>query len=366
MVPAQPTAGQLPALCIINFNGSRHLPSTLRRVSQLRSLFTEVVFVDDASGDDSVAVARKLLPDAKIVALSENRGPGAARNTGLAALRSDRILFMDNDVELDPHAPEKLTRALDAHARAVIAMPRIVSADPPERIEYEGGEAHYSGLLALRAAGEEAGAPAPEPCRVGSMVSCCFLFDRARWHYGPPFDEAIHMYLEDHELGVRARMLGLELLAVPDALGRHGRGTPGISLRAMGAYTAPRVVGTIHSRWYVLLKLYQTRTLVLLSPYLVLFELAQLAGAVALGWGRHWLTAARRLVTSMPRVLESRARFRGIRQLPDAAVLSGGPHPFNAALRSRRPVRLAVSLLDSFGAANWTLARKLMGAGAHG
>jgi GT2 family glycosyltransferase len=333
-------------------------------VGELRSAFSDIVFVDDASGDDSVSVARKLLPEARIVALGENRGPGAARNAGLASLRSDRILFLDNDVELDPDALEELTRALDAHARAVMAMPRIVSADAPGRIEYEGGEAHFSGLLALRSAGDEGGAPAQAPRRVGSLISCCFLFDRARWRDGPPFDEAIPMYLDDHELGVRARMLGFELLAVPQALGRHGRGTPGISIRATGGYTSRRIIGTIHNRWYVLLKLYQTRTLVLLTPYLVLFEVVQLAGAVALGWGRPWLAALRRFVSAIPHTLEVRARYRGLRRLPDGAVLTGGPHPFNLALRSRRAVRLGLSLLDSVGAANWALARKLVGAQA--
>jgi GT2 family glycosyltransferase len=361
MLPCHDSERANPALCVINYNGSRYLPSTLAKVAELRKQFSQVVFVDDASTDDSVELARRLLPDARIVALTENRGPGAARNAGFERVEADRVLFMDNDVELGTDALPTLSRALDANAQAVIAMPRIVSADAPYRIEYEGGDAHFSGLLSLRAAGGDAGVVHAPPSNVGSLVSCCFLFDRARWRGGPPFDESFGMYLEDHELGVRARMLGFDLLAVPGAVGLHAQGTPGVSIRATGTHTSRRIVGTILHRWYLLLKLYQTRTLVLLSPYLLVFEVFQLAGAVALGWGHPWLSAVGKLLSSLPSVLESRAAFKGLRRRPDKAVLSGGPHPFNPALRERKAVRMTLKALDAFAAMNWAFARRLMG-----
>ena len=80
-----PAVSELPDVCVINYNGSRYLPESLGRVRELRAQFGRVAFVDDASTDDSVAVARKALGDACFVALPLNRGPGLARNAGLAA-----------------------------------------------------------------------------------------------------------------------------------------------------------------------------------------------------------------------------------------------------------------------------------------
>lgn len=365
MPPDDPAARSRPALCLINYNGRSHLASTLVRVNEMRDQFSEIVFVDDASTDDSVAVARTLLKDSQIIVLPRNRGPGVARNAGLACIESDRVLFMDNDVELAPDAVEQLMGAFDEHGRAVIAMPRVVSADDPEHIEYEGGEAHFSGLMRLRGAGDSVGTRPPEPASVGSLVSCCFLFDRSVWSGGQLFDEAFHMYFEDHELGLRARMLGHDLLAVPSAVGLHGRGTPGISIRATGRYSQRRIVGTIQHRWQLVLKLYQTRTLILLSPYLVMFEAFQLAGAVVLGWGRPWLSALGGLLSSSGDILRSRAAFKAMRRRSDRAVLTGGPHPFNPALDGRRVVRLARAGLDAFARLNWTVARVFLPGGAH-
>lgn len=360
MSPDPRAARSRPALCVVNYNGSAYLPSTLARVNEIRDDFAEIVFVDDASTDGSVALARSLLRGGEVVVLPRNRGPGVARNVGLAHVESDRVLFMDNDVELTSGAVDRLMGALDRHPRSVIAMPRIVSAEDPEHIEYEGGEAHFSGLMRLRGAGDRACSRPLEVATVGSLVSCCFLFDRSAWSGSELFDEAFHMYFEDHELGLRARMLGHDLLAVPDAVGLHGRGTPGISIRATGEYSRRRIVGTIQHRWQLMLKLYETRTLVLLSPYLVLFEAFQLVGAVFMGWGRAWLSAAHGLWASRARIRRGRRALQTVRKRPDRVVLAGGRHPFNPALENSTLVRLAKVGLDAFARLNWTLARSFL------
>lgn len=356
-----PGVSALPDLCVINYNGSRYLPESLGRVRELRAQFGRVAFVDDASTDDSLAVARKALEDACFVALPRNRGPGPARNAGWAVLGARRVLFMDNDVFLNRHTVTELSRALDEAPAAVAAVPRVVAADDPDRIEYDGGNAHYSGLVGLRRAGESAGTADPSITPIGSLITCCFLLDRTRWGSELLFDEAFGMYGDDHELGLRARILGHDLLAVPSAVCLHGKGTPGISIRETGSYTARRIRNTIVNRWQVLLKLYEGRTLLLLSPYLAAFELFQLAGCVALGWGREWAAAVRELFSLLPDLRARRTTFQRLRRRRDRETLVGGPHPFNPALRRKAPIRFVLPCLDAVGAATWAIAR--LGAG---
>jgi GT2 family glycosyltransferase len=264
---------------------------------------------------------------------------------------------MDNDVFLDAGAVPELSRALDEAPAATMAVPRVVAPEDPDRIEYDGGGAHYSGLVTLRNAGECTSEADPSVARAGSLITCCFLLDRDRWGSGPLFDEALAMYGDDHELGLRARILGHELLAVPRALCLHGRGTPGVSIRETGFHTPRRVRNTIVNRWQVLLKLYEGRTLLLLAPYLATFELFQLAGCVALGWGRHWASAVRELLEMLPSLRSRRRAFQQVRRRGDRETLEGGPHPFNPALGRRTPVRTVLPLLDAIGAASWALVR---------
>lgn len=68
--------------------------------------FDEIIVVDDCSTDDSLAAARCALLSfsGKAVVLEHrtNRGPGAARNTGLAQSTGDIVCFLDADDFLAP------------------------------------------------------------------------------------------------------------------------------------------------------------------------------------------------------------------------------------------------------------------------
>lgn len=350
-----------PALCIISYNGARHLARTLGRVGQLRPQFSEVVFVDDASTDGSAALARKLLPEASFIALPYNSGPGPARDAGLSSLRANRILFMDNDVLLGDDVLDRLGAALDAAPKAVMAMARIVSASAPETIHWDGGDAHFSGLVALRNAGRSVrSCGGSGVVEVGSLITCCFLFDRSRWGPLRLFDPEFGMYGDDHELGLRARVRGFDLLVVPEAVCLHGTGTPGLSIRESGRHAPLRVRNTILNRWQVLLKLYQTRTLVALAPYLMMFEFFQLGGCLMLGWHREWSSALRNFFELLPSLRIRRRAVQTSRARSDAEVLTGGPHPFNPRLAERPITRLTLPLLDAAAGLNWWLACLLL------
>jgi len=56
----------------------------------------------------------------------------------------------------------------------------------------------------------------------------------------------------------------------------HGKGTEGLSIRQLGTYSSRRVYYIVRNRWLFLLKNFSLRTLVLLAPLLLIYDLAQL------------------------------------------------------------------------------------------
>src|SRR6185312_635026 len=71
----------------------------------------EVVYVDDGSSDDTLAIARGLAADAldiQVVSLSRNFGKEAALMAGLDHARRGAVLFMDGDGQHPPSLVEKL------------------------------------------------------------------------------------------------------------------------------------------------------------------------------------------------------------------------------------------------------------------
>jgi glycosyltransferase involved in cell wall biosynthesis len=71
-----------------------------------------VIVVDDGSRDDSVQIASSIA-GVRVIPMP-NRGPCAARNTGIAAAEGDRLLFSDHDDRLLPDAIEIGLRELEA------------------------------------------------------------------------------------------------------------------------------------------------------------------------------------------------------------------------------------------------------------
>jgi glycosyltransferase involved in cell wall biosynthesis len=87
----------------------------------------EIVLVDDCSTDDSGAIAsRWARRDSRIRLIRHdiNRGPGVARNTGLAACDGDYVFFLDSDDIVSPTSFE-LLRNLVLEAN----RPDVVIAD---------------------------------------------------------------------------------------------------------------------------------------------------------------------------------------------------------------------------------------------
>ena len=100
-----------------NFNGARFLGDSVGSVVRQSLPDWELILVDDASSDDSLAVARALVAaDARIrvIAREKRGGPSAARNQAIDAARGRWIAILDSD---DLMRPERLAR-LVSHAGA--------------------------------------------------------------------------------------------------------------------------------------------------------------------------------------------------------------------------------------------------------
>ncbi len=84
-------------------------------LQQTRSLACEVVYVDDGSGDDTLAIARELPAsglDVQVVSLSRNFGKEAALLAGLDHARLGAVVFIDGDGQHPPALIETLVAPL--------------------------------------------------------------------------------------------------------------------------------------------------------------------------------------------------------------------------------------------------------------
>jgi succinoglycan biosynthesis protein ExoO len=144
-------SAEAPCVTVVmaNHNGARHLAAAVRSVLDQSLSDLELVVVDDASSDDSLAViAEAALADPRVRTIRQgvNGGPAAARNRALAAARGRWIAVVDSD---DLMAPDRLERLVDVACAcwAEIVVDNLVvfddaGAEPWRPFLTGGGYAH--------------------------------------------------------------------------------------------------------------------------------------------------------------------------------------------------------------------------------
>jgi hypothetical protein len=101
----------LASIILPAYDEAGALPRVLADISAHVDIPHEVIVVDDASRDDTAAVAAR--HGAKVISHPSNRGKGAAMVTGAEAASAERLVFMDADGTYPAESIEPLVGLLD-------------------------------------------------------------------------------------------------------------------------------------------------------------------------------------------------------------------------------------------------------------
>jgi GT2 family glycosyltransferase len=273
------------------------------------------------------------------------------------------VLLMDNDVLLAPDCLEKLLEAflsLDGPEEVALVQARTVFDDRPDLVQCDGGLVHFLGPMILRHDHAPLASLPAAVERVDSAITTAVLVDRDRMLRVGGFDEDFFIYHEDHDCSVRARLAGFTLLSAGAAVVRHRGGTAELSFRTGGTYTARRFFLQLRNRWLFVAKTWPLRSLVLLAPAIVLFDLFGLAYAVKKGFLGTWMRAAGWMFGHLPQIARKRSAFAPLRRVPLRAILQGGPYPLHPGLLKDGWQKTVVAALDACTNGWWALVRKFV------
>lgn len=200
---------------------------------------TEILVVDNASGDGIAARLAAEVPAARVVTEPANRGYGAACNRGARETARPYILFLNSDAYVRPGAVELLAAALDSSPGAAAAAPRLLHPDgspqpsiqrlpTPWRIFCEssglafltGGRAPFAGHSATRESHEGRR-------MVEAVKGAALLVRRTDFEAAGGFDESFFLYAEETDLLARWRRMGRGLVFEPRAEVVHEGGASG-------------------------------------------------------------------------------------------------------------------------------------------
>jgi GT2 family glycosyltransferase len=103
------------SIIIVSYNTRDFLAECLESIRDnvSKDISYEVLVVDNASTDDSVAYTKKHFPDVKIIATNENLGFSKANNLGVAKSSGRYVLFLNPDTVIHKGALEYMVKFMD-------------------------------------------------------------------------------------------------------------------------------------------------------------------------------------------------------------------------------------------------------------
>ena len=292
------------SVIVVNHNTCDLLRECLRSVrAEAAGLPTQVIVVDNASSDGSVAVVRAEFPEVRLIESPSNLGFSKANNAGLRASSSPYALLLNSDARLLPGALRAMASFMETHPDVGIVGPRLLNADGSLQLSCgipptPWTEVCNKLLLHIPFPFFKMGDWAHDRVReVGWVTGACLLARRAMLDRIGLLDEGMFMYYEDLDLCLRARRAGWKVCYLPDAQAVHLGGAT-----SRGVF-GPMLVASGRSSFYFFRKHYGDGAVRLLR----LLTLPEMALRSAI-WGALAIFSPRRRA-------EARERLRAYRTI---------------------------------------------------
>jgi GT2 family glycosyltransferase len=210
------------SIILVTYNSAQHLPTC---VAALRSLRydppPQIIIVDNASEDNSVTIAKQLLPEALLLPQPHNLGFGGGVNLGVAASNGECIALLNPDTRVSVNWLTPLIEALEA-PECGIAGSKILDAQE-KTLLHTGGEVTRPTILTNhRGEGELDQGQYDLSEKAPFLTGASLALRRDIWDRLNGFDVGFFPgYFEDVDLCWRTHDLGLECHYIPQSTLTH-------------------------------------------------------------------------------------------------------------------------------------------------
>ncbi len=218
---------------IPNYNGKKYLDDCLRSLAD-QTTETTVVIIDNASTDGSIDNLRSQLqthpdqyPEIIIEELKDNTGFANAVNVGIKLAKTEYVLLLNNDTVADKRMVERLLLAIDGKKRVFSVSAKMLSMKNTDVID-DSGDLYCALGWAFSPGRDKNSKSYSKRAEVTSACAGAAIYNKEVFNKIGYFDEAHFCYLEDVDIGYRARIYGYKNLYEPTAIVFHaGSGTSG-------------------------------------------------------------------------------------------------------------------------------------------
>ena len=215
------------SVIIPNYNGVPYLETCLDALKGQTFQGFSVILVDNGSADGSVDLVRNKYSWVKLIDLPENYGFCRAVNEGIRVSETPYVILLNNDTEVFPDFVEQLLKGIKERPAAFSCASKMIQAQDRTKVDDAGNFYSAFGWAFARGKGKDI-SKYGKPDRIFAACAGAAIYRMEYLNQTGLLDEEHFAYLEDLDLGYRARIAGYENWYLPEAKVYHvGSGTSG-------------------------------------------------------------------------------------------------------------------------------------------
>ncbi len=267
------TKSPFVSLVIVNYNGKDILNICLPSLEKLNYPKNryEIMVVDNGSSDGSIQSLKKKYPKVKVVQNKKNLGY-VGINRGLKKCKGEYIYFLNNDLTLEKKCLYHLVEELQKNENVALAVHKGVNYYNRKLVS--GGTWVSRTLYCGHHAPDDNKQVSEIPYMGSGLIKKSVITK-----YGYLFDPDYFIYVEDLDLGLRIRLLGMKTVMVKKALCYH------MDSITMKRFSTPARNTFLLERNLLItfFKIFSLKTILLLFPLVIASRIAAIAKDVLRG-----------------------------------------------------------------------------------
>ena len=203
-------------IVIPNYNGEKYLWNCVDSIYANTKVPFKLIVVDNGSTDKSISHIEKSFPKAEVIRLDRNYGFCKAVNEGIRKSNTTYVLLLNNDTIIKRGFVEQLLRVIKKDKKIFSVEAKMLQYMDPSLIDSAG--TYYNAFGWAFSAGKD------KPVfnygkrkRTFSTCAGAAIYRRELFQSVGLFDEVHFAYLEDVDIGYRARIMGYKNVYEPTA-----------------------------------------------------------------------------------------------------------------------------------------------------
>jgi len=272
------------SVIIPNYNGKAYIRGCLDALFRQSIKEFEIIAIDNGSTDGSSEIIAQEYPDVRLLCLDKNYGFCRAVNEGIRASQNPYVLLLNNDTEAEEYFVEEMLRGIKKNKKCFSCQAKLIQFYDRTKTDDAGN--FYSALGWAYAKGK--GEPESRFQKERTIFAACggaAVYRKSLMKKIGYFDEEHFAYLEDLDIGYRARIYGYQNLFLPSARVYHvGSGTSG------SRYNSFKVRCSARNNIYLLYKNMPVLQIIWNFPLLLLGFVIKVLFFVKKGFGKEYLT----------------------------------------------------------------------------